>query len=287
MSLKNKEFKEGNLAVYVMTHGPECTWLDDYCIPMELGAAKRDNLRYATRDDEGDDNISEKNEQYCELTGLYWMWKYDNHEYVGLYHYRRIFNLNSKQIRKLLSKYDIILPKKVKIDSASDLMYLRHRIPLDWRIMKDVLIELYPEYSESAKLIFSQNKLHAYNMFVTTERIFNDYCAWLFPILTEIERKFEHQYKERLVEFNKHKNKPGYLNGYYERAIGYLGESLIDVYVEHNKLKIREGQVCKIPPHFRLWAKAPNFIKNIIMSNIQIYNLTLEIQDIIHRLIHR
>ena len=31
-----------DIAVYVMTHGPECTHLKNYCIPLEIGAACRD-----------------------------------------------------------------------------------------------------------------------------------------------------------------------------------------------------------------------------------------------------
>ena len=37
------------------------------------------------------DNIDALNPWYCELTGLYYMWKHSTAKYVGLEHYRRFF----------------------------------------------------------------------------------------------------------------------------------------------------------------------------------------------------
>jgi len=274
-----------DIAVYVMTHGPECTHLEDYCIPLEIGAACRDKHLGILRDDTGD-NISEKDRMYCELTGLYWMWKNQSHDIVGLYHYRRVFNLSSKRIQKILSNYDIILPKKIDIRPTIDSEHQRQKLPLDWKIMKDVLKELYPDYYESAKLIIMQNTSYAYNMFVTTNRIFNDYCAWLFPILFEVERRFELQHDERLAELKEHRNKPDYLNGYYERAIGFLAERLIDGFVAHNKLRVKEVELELVPPYFPLWKRAPEICKKMVMSNVVVYNVTLKLQEKIYKYIH-
>ena len=35
------------------------------------------------------DNIDNRNPYYCELTGLYYLWKHCDDEIVGLEHYRR------------------------------------------------------------------------------------------------------------------------------------------------------------------------------------------------------
>ena len=47
-----------------------------------------------------ENNISEKNPYYCELTGLYWAWKNLDAEYIGLVHYRRYFTSVKRVTKK-------------------------------------------------------------------------------------------------------------------------------------------------------------------------------------------
>ncbi|MCC8121248.1 MAG: DUF4422 domain-containing protein, partial [Oscillospiraceae bacterium] len=61
----------------------------DIYLPVQVGAYRKPSIGYA-RDDSGD-HISGKNPSYCELTGLYWLWKNVSAEYYGLVHYRRLF----------------------------------------------------------------------------------------------------------------------------------------------------------------------------------------------------
>lgn len=218
--------EDNDIAVYIMTHGSECYHIPDYCLPLEVGAALRNNFRYELRDDSSNDNISKKNKLYNEITGLYWIWKNDNHKYAGLYHYRRLLNLNSEKIRKYLTKYDFILPKKARgftRTTSCEEWYKKCFVKNDWEIMINVLKDMYPEYYLTAKIIFQQKQSYFCNIFVTKKDELDKYCNWLFPLLEMIENRLD--LRER--------------NEYQSRAIAFMCEMLLNLYVCHNNFKIK------------------------------------------------
>jgi len=117
--------------IYVITHKEfDIRYLDrDLYQVIQVGKEKKDVCGYL-RDDIGD-NIADKNDNYCELTGLYWAWKNcqeTEEEITGIVHYRRYFTTNKeycaykkcgvipsvlkdKEIIDRCNKYTIILPK--------------------------------------------------------------------------------------------------------------------------------------------------------------------------------
>lgn len=61
------------------------------------------------------DNIDNVNPWYCEMTGLYYLWKHVDDEIVGLEHYRRYMTNANKPIteaeaKTLLENYDLLCP---------------------------------------------------------------------------------------------------------------------------------------------------------------------------------
>lgn len=79
------------IKLIVATHKKYKMPKDDIYLPIHVGAYGKDSIGYI-RDDSGD-NISKKNLNYCELTGLYWAWKNLDSQYLGLVHYRRHYTV--------------------------------------------------------------------------------------------------------------------------------------------------------------------------------------------------
>ncbi len=224
-----------SINIYVVTHKQAEIPSQQGYIPMIVG--KNDAVSYpnAVRDNTGN-NISEKNPNYCELTALYWIWKNVDVDYCGLCHYRRYFTENSMTdlqrkpvdagiAEKLLQKYDIILPYPYIVLPFS----VQHQLvgtsvkEQDVQVMRDILKEKYPDYLPAYDALMNGHSFSCYNMALTSKKILDEYCAWLFDILFTLESRV---------------NLEGQ-SAYEQRIYGFLSERLLNVWVRKNNLSVK------------------------------------------------
>lgn len=214
-------------------------------------------------DDTGD-NISFKNPNYSELTGLYWVWKNTKQDVIGSCHYRRYFTakpepflyrlkrllyypiglykkrigliytqntsfflpriINYQEINELLLQYDAILPKARKLKYTIETHYRRYHDINDLHILESIITEKYPDYLKAYHTVLNRNWLYANNMFILKNENYQEFMEWWFDILA----KFEEQ-----VNLNNYKN-------YQQRILGFLAERLLNVWFEYKKLNCVE-----------------------------------------------
>ncbi|PXZ19746.1 DUF4422 domain-containing protein [Lactobacillus helveticus] len=211
-------------------------------LPVLVGAVKnyRTGIEYQ-RDDEGE-NISAKNPNYNELTAVYWAWKnLKDADAIGLVHYRRLFfdtkpyslnNVLSKpKIEKLLSKYDVILPKKRNYyieSNYSHYIHAHHKEPLDKT--REIIVKNYPQYLIAYDKVMKRSKAHMFNMFIMKKNAFESYCSFMFEVLEKLESK---------IDISNYSVQEA-------RVYGYISELLMDVWLETNAYKYTEvgwGQI--------------------------------------------
>ena len=199
-------------------------------IPIQVGAALTDKEICEIRDNTGG-HISHKNRQYCELTALYWIWKNDESDYVGLGHYRRHLELEEGDLKKLAcSDVDVVLTIPIFDVPSVGEVYRRDHVAGDWDVMFQAIRSLCPEYLSAAKEMEAGRFYYGYNMFLMKREILEPYCEWLFPLLSYCE---EHCAKER--------------DGYQERYIGFLAEHLMSVYFLYHE---KEYKIVHVRKHF-------------------------------------
>ena len=80
-----------NIKIGIAYHKKSLIIKNDCYLPIQVGASLHPDLDLGISKDNTGDNISEKNDYYCELTALYWLWKNVQADYKGLCHYRRLF----------------------------------------------------------------------------------------------------------------------------------------------------------------------------------------------------
>lgn len=195
--------------------------------------------------DNSGDNISSKNKTFCELTGLYWIWKNCNEDsVVGLVHYRRFFvysvwkkiagkipveyrMISIRKAKKILQQFDVIVPDRFKYKTSVWENYKNEHHESDLIVVRKIIEELYQDYLDDFDKVFQENVMYGCNMFIGRYDFVDKYCTWLFDILFEAERRIDiTQYSD-----------------YQKRVFGFLAERLFNVYVKHNNLKVYENVV--------------------------------------------
>lgn len=218
----------------------ELTWLNDNLIGDDTG----ENISNRNR---------EYSECTC-LYWFWKNYHYTNAEYVGVFQYRRqlilnglfekaaadtekevykcvhlkkdadvcaIAGISNKRILELLSRYDYILPyrtslEKINIRSAYEdyCQLIRGTHITDVFALEDVLQKKHPDLAPKFRAyLCSPNKL-MYQIFITGPEAFDNYCAWLFDILFDIDQKIDTSLYT--------------VNG--KRTMGYLAELLYGFY---------------------------------------------------------
>ena len=208
------------IETFVATHKSYEFPKDSGYIPLHVGRALSASDLGITGDHTGD-NISERNRNFCELTGLYWIWKNKkDSKIVGLVHYRRYFKASdTAALAALLDGHKIILPKPRNywIESIEEHYKNAHRIE-DLHSVRNIILNKYPEYTTAFDKVMKGKKLSLFNMFVMEREQFENYCSWLFDILFEAEKVIP--YKD--------------YGPYQGRVFGFLSERLLNVWVAHN-----------------------------------------------------
>lgn len=229
-----------NIKILIAAHKSYWMPADPVYLPLHVGAEGKPDLGYV-KDNTGD-NISAKNPNFCELTGLYWAWKNLAADHIGLVHYRRYFTrrevhdiakkkeqiLTGKEWEDILSKYPAVVPDKRNYYIETNRSHYNHAHHADGLDLAEQIIrEKYPDYSAAFTMVMERTWAHMFNMFVMRRDLFDQYMSWLFDILFEIEKRVD------IIDWDV----------YESRIYGFVSELLLDVWLEKNQILYKEQNV--------------------------------------------
>lgn len=234
-----------SIKLFTITHKQFIPPKDPMYVPLHVGRANSTDLGFLG-DDTGD-SISERNPYYCELTGMYWIWKNysfefchpdsnvitSGNDYIGICHYRRyLINeagalFTEPELSKLLKQYDMITTKLLTLPGSYYKGFSANHHIKDLMTTGDVIKEKCPEYWDTFERLIHGPNTYFGNIFITSKNEYDRYCTWLFDILFEVEKR---------TDFT------GY-NGYQKRLFGFLSEFLQTVWIQFHNLKVKECMV--------------------------------------------
>ncbi|MBO4789162.1 MAG: DUF4422 domain-containing protein [Lachnospiraceae bacterium] len=243
-----------DIKIIVAAHKPYQMPSNTMYLPVQVGAEGKKSIGF-TQDNTGD-NISAKNPNYCELTGLYWAWKNLDAEYLGLVHYRRYFKgkshssdkwekiVTKEELESKLEKVSVLLPKaRNYLIESNYKQYVHSRHAQDLDITREIIAEKCPEYIPAWETCMKSKKVHLCNMMIMERSVLDRYCTWLFDILFELEKRLD-------------------ISNYSRddaRVYGLVSERLIDVWLTTNSIRYEELPVVYMEKQHRL-KKYTNFV---------------------------
>ncbi len=234
-----------DIKIYVASHKQTYVPVHPFLMPLQIGTALHEPLNGYLHDN-GGENISRKNKSYCELTGQYWVWKNEQADYYGFYHYRRYFSFRQEKypyviynypdtvtldsmgyqpelMEPFINRYDIIVPEAENMHETAWQNYSRapYHYVEDLKLIAELVKEQHPGYAKAVDAYLNNTKLYLKNMYIMKHELFHQYCSWLFPLLEEFDRR---------NNWEKYKNHTAAM-----RVDGYLAERLFGIWYTHLK----------------------------------------------------
>lgn len=226
--------------VYVVYHKEAALLSSSVLTPIQVGRAASEQIFNGMISDNTGNNIAHKNNQYCELTALYWAWKNDlDSKIIGLMHYRRLldfecefeFDKSEVYVSEFdikdytqavdsfdYEQYDLVIPKRHRMGRSIHDNYIKSHHEQDLGLARDIISDIYPQYVSTFDSTLLEKDIFLANMFTMKRDLFEDYCSWLFTILERVETSIADR---------------SFYNIYQSRFIGFLAERLFTVYVNY------------------------------------------------------
>jgi len=237
-------------------------------IPLYVGDASDAARRGGLESDFVSDGVHLDNKRWCEMSGIYKVWKSSfKKSHVGFCHYRRIFNFSNiietinpiedyksnkrsdiingdllHNFRDFISPNlelfgncnSIIIPPAESLSNSNFIHYASSHIANDYLSVISFIFNKYPTFRKALINSTADNYIFSNNMFILPIKFFDNLCSFWFDVLFEFERR---------------NTTPKYNHGTQCRDIAYLSERVFDVWI---RKQILDGAAVTFVPIYNL-----------------------------------
>lgn len=242
------------MSLYVATHKKTSLPVCDWIVPIGLAGYSDELVKLNDSISLGGNEISNRNRNYCELTGLYWLTQNCSDDIIGLCHYRRYFSFihydgvgfnypsfiqtdqedaalkfvsteaQKQLMSNLLESYKIIVPRPIIHPETVASAFISAHGEKFWQLFLSACRE---EFGNDMRYYDYETRFYFANMFVAKNNIFKNYNETLFRVIDKVYSEIGDLPDEPGLRYQ-HYRYPGYLA---ERFMGlYLHKSGISYF---------------------------------------------------------
>lgn len=169
-------------------------------------------------------NISHLNPLLGDLTGLYWIWKNTDDEFVGTNQYRRFYDDNQLKTLFPLDKNTVYVSNFLTFGESVWSQYIASHGELGINLLKKAIhLNKIPLTDSMVDGMYHTNKLSTCNTFFAHRDLFNKTTQILFDIIFELYRGTK--YLLEFVQFGLHTGR----NPNDKRLLAFLAERILNI----------------------------------------------------------
>ena len=214
------------MALYIGTHRQIDNWNTRFYVPLLLSNQEA-NIALKVRDKYPE--MASMNLYWNELCGFKFIWKEDFGAYKGFLQYRMLPNMPYEEIMDTLDKYDYIAHTDLVGHLMKQFCMWHSPDGKVWNLLIQVLKDLNVATDEQLKTWANSEWLYSRNTLIAKARDFDDYCAWIFPIIDEFTKRMGFNTMDDVMAWAEQDKSHG---GPKDRArlAGYISERLATLY---------------------------------------------------------
>ena len=173
-------------------------------------------------------NISHLNYLLGDLTGLYWIWKNTNDEFVGTNQYRRFYDDSQLESLFPLDKNTLYVSDFLEFPISSWHQYINSHGELGIKLLKKASqLKTIPLNESMLNSLYFTNKLSTCNTFFAHRTLFDKTCELLFEIIFELYRGSK--YLLEFTQFGLHTGR----DPNDKRLLAFLAERILNIIYIH------------------------------------------------------
>ena len=143
-----------------------------------------------------------------------------------------------------MQEYDVIVPEKWEQEVGTNIyeQYKYQNYIEDLYVVMLYIKHKYPKMGEAFEQYLQQKKWSGSNIFIAKKKVIDQYCAWLFDILFNVDKDldinhehFDHEQRYHLTNYF-----------YQRRAPGFIAERLFSFWLDYNSDKYKIKYVPRV-----------------------------------------